>query len=155
MLKDLLTNKTVQTHVDVPDWQSAITHGGKILENLGTIEHSYTQSMIEAVKKYGPYIVIAPHIALAHATPGIGVNPIGMSFCVLEHGVNFGNKKNDPVNILVCLAATDHHTDLKALSELVTCLGDPKFLDIAMEHNQDKIIDYIEQIDNKEMEIRS
>lgn len=42
----------------------------------------------------------------------------------LKSPINFGNKENDPVSLVVCLCAIDHTTHLKAMSELVQLLGD-------------------------------
>jgi len=80
--------------------------------------------MINTVKEIGPYIVIAPGIAMPHARPEAGAKKIGMSLITLKTPVNFGNKENDPVKIVVCLSAIDHSTHLKALSELAGLLGD-------------------------------
>jgi len=38
--------------------------------------------------------------------------------------VEFGNKDNDPVYLLVALAAVDHEQHIKGLSELAGVLGD-------------------------------
>jgi mannitol/fructose-specific phosphotransferase system IIA component (Ntr-type) len=81
-------------------------------------------AMVNSVKNIGPYIVIAPGIAMPHARPESGSNKVGMSLITLKNPVNFGNKENDPVKIVVCLCAIDHVTHLKALSELVEMLGD-------------------------------
>ena len=35
--------------------------------------------MIESVHEFGPYIVIAPEIAIAHARPDHNVNEVGLS----------------------------------------------------------------------------
>lgn len=150
MLKDLLTEKTIETNVHVDSWEEAIIHGGKILENNGDIDNTYTDAMVNAVKTFGPYIVIAPHIALAHASSKDGVHKISMSLSVLDHGVDFGNEENDPVNVVICLAAIDHHTHLKALSELVTNIGDPAFAKMLMSSSKAEIVDYIQ---NKEREV--
>ena len=95
-----------------------------MLEKTGAVEHRYVDAMVNSVKTIGPYIVIAPGIAMPHARPESGSNKVGMSLITLKNPVNFGNKENDPVKIVVCLCAIDHVTHLKALSELVEMLGD-------------------------------
>lgn len=124
MLKDLLTKDTIRVNIDAKDWEDAIRKGGDLLEKDGSIEHRYVDGMVETMKEIGPYIVIAPGIAMPHARPESGVKKIGMSLMTLKNPINFGNKENDPVSLVVCLCAIDHTTHLKAMSELVQLLGD-------------------------------
>ncbi len=124
VLKDLLNQKTIKLNVAAKTWEDAVTAGGTLLVNEGCIERRYVDAMINSVKEIGPYIVIAPGIAMPHARPEDGVKKIGMSLITLSQPVEFGNKENDPVDIVVCLCAVDHSTHIKALSELVGLLED-------------------------------
>lgn len=144
LLKDLLTEKTIKLNVEVKDWEEAVRIGGELLEKDGAIEHRYIDAMINSVKEIGPYIVIAPGIAMPHARPEAGAKKIGMSLITLKNPVNFGNKENDPVKIVVCLCAVDHSSHLKALSELVELLGDERFISTLLNSSsQDEIFNYI------------
>ncbi|WHE06965.1 BglG family transcription antiterminator [Thermoanaerobacterium thermosaccharolyticum] len=146
LLKDLLTEKTIKLNVEVKDWEEAVKVGGELLEKDGAIEHRYIDAMIDSVKEIGPYIVIAPGIAMPHARPEAGAKKIGMSLITLKNPVNFGNKENDPVKIVVCLCAVDHSAHLKALSELVELLGDDEFVAYLLKcDNSSNIINYIEK----------
>ncbi|SNX53490.1 BglG family transcription antiterminator [Thermoanaerobacterium sp. RBIITD] len=129
LLKDLLTEKTIKLNIEAKDWEDAVRIGGELLEKDDAIEHRYIDAMINSVKEIGPYIVIAPGIAMPHARPEAGVKKIGMSLITLKNPVNFGNKENDPVKIVVCLCAIDHSSHLKALSELVELIGDDKMIE--------------------------
>ncbi|MDH5045326.1 BglG family transcription antiterminator [Enterococcus faecalis] len=143
MLKELLTKQTIQTNVSAPNWEAAIRYGGSLLEKTGAINERYTNQMVTAVKTYGPYIVIAPGIALAHASAKDGVNRIGISLITLDEGIPFGNAENDPVKIVICLAATDHHTHLKALSELISLLDTKEFVALLLSSTEDEILHYL------------
>lgn len=145
MLKDILTTDFMKLNVDVENWEQAIRCGGEILKNNGAIDERYIEGMIDSVKTLGPYIVIAPGIAMPHARPDDSVKKIGMSLITLNNPVNFGNKEHDPVEIVVCLCALDHSSHLKALSELVTFLGDEEFKEIVKNSTDpNEIINYIE-----------
>ncbi|MCF1684750.1 PTS sugar transporter subunit IIA [Tetragenococcus halophilus] len=148
MLKELLTENTIETQVKVNDWKEAIIYSGEILEKEGAIDKTYTNSMIESVEKFGPYIVIAPHIALAHASSKDGVHEIGMSLITLDKGINFGNKENDPVYTVICLAAVDHNSHLKALSELVESLKEDSFNQLLFSSDKEGILQYINKNNN-------
>lgn len=128
VLRDLLTAKTIKLQVAADTWEDAVRGGGELLENDGCIEHEYIEAMINSVKEIGPYIVIAPGIAMPHARPEAGVKKIGMSLITLSTPVNFGNKENDPVDIVISFCAVDHSTHIKALSELVGLLSDDERL---------------------------
>jgi mannitol operon transcriptional antiterminator len=145
MLKDVLTTDFMKLNVDVENWEQAIRCGGEILKNNGAIDERYIDGMIDSVKTLGPYIVVAPGIAMPHARPDDSVKKIGMSLITLNNPVNFGNKEHDPVEIVVCLCAVDHSSHLKALSGLVTFLGDEEFIKIVKNStNPNEIINYIE-----------
>jgi transcriptional antiterminator/mannitol/fructose-specific phosphotransferase system IIA component (Ntr-type) len=145
MLKDVLTTDFMKLNVDVENWEQAIRCGGEILKNNGAIDERYIDGMIDSVKTLGPYIVVAPGIAMPHARPDDSVKKIGMSLITLNNPVNFGNKEHDPVEIVVCLCAVDHSSHLKALSGLVTFLGDEEFIKIVKNStNPNEITNYIE-----------
>lgn len=123
MLKDLLTKQMIKVQVDAKDWEDAVYQGGMLLVQSGAAKPSYVEAMIHSVKKIGPYIVVAPGIAMPHARPETGAIGTGFSLITLKKSVFFGNKENDPVKIVVCLCSSDSKTHIKALSELVNLLG--------------------------------
>lgn len=144
MLSDVLTNDFIKLNVDAENWEEAIRCGGGILKNNDVIEEKYIESMIDSVKALGPYIVIAPGIAMPHARPDESVKKIGMSLITLNKSINFGNKDNDPVSIVVCLCSVDHSSHLKALSQLATFLGDKEFINTVLNaNNSSQITNYI------------
>ncbi|HEY8805020.1 MAG TPA: BglG family transcription antiterminator [Clostridium sp.] len=144
MLSDVLTNDFIKLNVDVENWEQAVRFGGEILKKNDVIEENYIGSMINSVKTLGPYIVIAPGIAMPHARPDESVKKIGMSLITLNKPINFGNKDNDPVNIVVCLCAVDHSSHLKALSELAAFLDDKDFINTVLSaNNSSEITNYI------------
>ena len=106
------------------DREHAIEMAGELLVASGRSTPEYTESMIDAVAENGPYIVIAPGIALAHGRPSEAVLEIGLSLVTLAQPVVFGNEANDPVRLVVGLCATDHSSHIDIMAELATFLGD-------------------------------
>ena len=144
MLREVLTDDFIKLNVEAENWEQAVRFGGEILKSNNVIEQSYIEGMINSVKTLGPYIVIAPGIAMPHARPDESVKKIGMSLITLKKPINFGNEDNDPVSLVVCLCAVDHSSHLKALSELVTFLGDKEFIEIVSNaNNPSEITNYI------------
>lgn len=72
MLKELLDNNILILN-RVDNWEKAIQEAAKILVRKEIIEVGYIQAMIDSVYKNGPYMIIMPKIALAHARPSDGV----------------------------------------------------------------------------------
>ena len=104
------------------NWRECFQLAGNALVESKRVRDSYIQEMIDAFEELGPYMVIAPGIALAHARPSKSVLETGLSLVTLSEPVAFGSVNNDPVRLVIGLAAVDHdsHIDLMAaLSELL------------------------------------
>ena len=119
MLIDFLKKEHIQLSVSVDNWEEAIYVSGRTLLASKVIDESYIDAMINSVKKMGPYIVIIPGVAIAHARPEDGVNEVGLALTTLNPPVKFGSEHNDPVSLIITLASTDHDAHITALGELV------------------------------------
>ena len=123
----LLVNKalavgSILLQQSATDWRECFQLAGNGLVASHRVTESYFQEMIQAFEELGPYMVIAPGIALAHARPSASVLETGLSLVTLREPVAFGSVNNDPVRLVIGLAAVDHdsHIDLMAaLSELL------------------------------------
>jgi PTS system ascorbate-specific IIA component len=121
-LADALSS--IQTQAEADDWREAIRLAGDGLVFGGATTDAYTDEMIDAVEKHGPYIVIAPGVALAHSRPSPAVLTGGLSWVSLSTPVEFGNKANDPVTLVIGLAAKDHDAHLQVMRALAGVLSD-------------------------------
>lgn len=118
MLKDLLRKENILLDVEVNNWEEAIRKGANILLLQEKIEERYINSIVNMVKKLGPYMAIAPGLLLSHAKPEDGVKELSMSVIRLKTPVNFGSKSNDPIKLIFTLATADRRSHLSALSQL-------------------------------------
>ncbi len=109
----LLKNNTVLLDVEASDWKDAIRKGGSLLVGSGCCENRYIDAMIESCVKNGPYFIIAPGLAMPHSRPENGVLETGFALITLKKGVEFGDRENDPIDILIFMAAKDQaaHTE--------------------------------------------
>jgi mannitol/fructose-specific phosphotransferase system IIA component (Ntr-type) len=124
MLLELLTAETIQFSASEPSWQEAIKLSAQpLLKNL-SITEDYITAMIAAVDKFGPYIVIAPKVALPHARPEKGALKMGLSLLITKNEVKFSDDPEHTVNLLFALSATDSKSHILALTELSDVLGD-------------------------------
>ncbi|MCG8400799.1 MAG: PTS sugar transporter subunit IIA [Firmicutes bacterium] len=135
MLKDILDREAIQLQVKAADWEEAVEKAGAILVNQGKVKHVYIENMIQAIKDLGPYIVIMPGIAFAHARPDASVVETCMSMITLAHPVKSGSKQNDPVHVVFAFAARDGEEHLKALQDLAKFLSAEKNIRLLMNSN--------------------
>ncbi|WP_320777597.1 PTS sugar transporter subunit IIA [Streptomyces sp. CRN 30] len=124
-LTALLSPAAVRLDVDAGDWRAAIRAAGQALVDDGISTADYTAEMLANVEENGPYIVIAPGLAFAHARPSPAVLRTGLSWVRLARPVPFGHEANDPVGLVVALAATDSAAHTDAMAALARVLADP------------------------------
>lgn len=124
-----ITKEDVRLRLEAGDWQEAIRTGGQTLLDRGWIEERYLDAMIQGVKEYGPYIVLAPGIALAHARPEDGALETGLFFTTLKQPTPFGHEDFDPVKLLIFLSAKDADSHVQLMGELATILCDEALID--------------------------
>lgn len=120
MLKDYLDPRAVSLGNEVKDWRTAIETTGRLLVDSGAAEEKYVSAMIRTTEELGPYVVIAPGVAIPHARPENGARKVGLSLAVLSEPVEFGSKENDPVDLVFGFSTTDSEAHM----ELIQALAD-------------------------------
>ncbi len=128
-LLDLLQEDMIELNVSVDNWEEALQKGVQPLIKSGGVEPSYLEAMIAMVKDLGPYVVIAPGLALGHAGPDKGVNRTCFSLITLKKPVNFGVPENDPVDIVFSFAAPNKEEHMQALRDLALFCSENKNLE--------------------------
>ena len=119
---DKILNKShIRIKEKAADWEEAIRKAGAVLVEAGSIRPAYVEKMIQSVRELGPYIVIMPGFALAHAAPCEEVLKSDVALITLETPVEFGSP-NDPVSVVLCLGCTDSTSHLDTLSGIAETL---------------------------------
>ncbi|MGR5869399.1 PTS sugar transporter subunit IIA [Bacillus pacificus] len=149
MLNELLTREFIHLEDRVDNWKDAIRLAADPLLQNQYIFEEYINEMIVNVEKLGPYIVIAPKIAIPHARPEAGVKKLGMSLLQLKESVLFSEKQEHAANLIIVLAAIDNETHLKALAQLSEMLSDPKNVEMLIHSNSiDEMLKMIAKYSN-------
>ena len=144
MLNDLITREMILFEKSVSTWEAALHLSAKPLLSNKIIEPRYVDKVIANVKEMGPYIVIAPTIAISHARPEDGANGLGMTILVLEEPIYFSSKQDRPVRIVITLAAPDNEQHLLALQQLSQLLMED--LDnLLLTTNADQVLKLVEK----------
>ncbi|HSP47493.1 MAG TPA: PTS sugar transporter subunit IIA, partial [Clostridiaceae bacterium] len=118
-------------HDSFENWEDAVRASCQPLIEDKTIEPIYIQTVIDCIHKYGPYIVIAPDIAMPHANEGAtGVNDTSISFMKVEKAVHFD--LDDPekdARLFFVLASVDHEKHLSNMMQLCEMLMNQELVD--------------------------
>lgn len=139
-LDSMLDKDMIALDKDASNWQEAIIAVGELLLWNKCITVNYMQQMIDLVAKYGPYIVITPGIALAHASSKDGVLKSRISIVRLRHPVVFGKQEFDPVHVVIGIATEDTPEFTGALLKLMGIIRNPNFLQEVLHAKTDEEI---------------
>lgn len=127
-MKEVMEAQNIQLGVEAADWKESMIRSGNLLVNSGYITKDYIDLTIKCVEENGPYIVITPGLALSHSRPDVSVKKTGLSLITLKEPVCF-NCDNDPVDIVLTLAATDDTSHLEKLQSMAEFISDEDNLD--------------------------
>jgi PTS system ascorbate-specific IIA component len=131
-LAEAFAENSLRVFAAALDREHAIELAGDLLVSSGRVTPEYTVSMVDVLESHGPYFVIAPGIALAHAKPSEFVISSGMSLVTLAEPIVFGNEANDPVELVFGLCAVDHDSHIEMLAELSNLLSDNEAVNILL-----------------------
>lgn len=105
------------------DAETAMRQIGQILVDAKSVQPTYIENMLSSYKEFGPYFVIAPGVAIAHAKPDDSVITNDIALMICHSPVNF-QSHNDPVTLLFGLCATGAHQHMEVLTKVATLLSD-------------------------------
>lgn len=130
ILKELVERRRVCFCKRFDHWEAAIRAAAGPLLDDGSIEPSYVDSIIDNVHKFGPYIVLAPGIAMPHCQQhAVGALRTAVSFMKLEEPVHFeeGNPDKD-ASLFFVLASENPDLHLAHMQDLATLLLNPQII---------------------------
>lgn len=124
-----LPESAIVIGADAADWRAAVTLAAGALAASGAAKPEYADAMIRMIEEHGPYVVIAPGLALAHARPGPEVLSDGLSIVTLASPVDFGHPHNDPVRVILGLAMVAPDEHLAAVAALANVFNDSQAIE--------------------------
>ena len=117
-LSEAFPRDAVRAGVHCDGWRQAVRAAGDLLVETGAATARYVDAIVGAVEDLGPYIVLAPGIAIAHARPEDGATAVGFALVTLAEPVAFGSRANDPVDLVFAFASPDAERHISALAAL-------------------------------------
>ncbi|WP_318482216.1 PTS sugar transporter subunit IIA [Photobacterium leiognathi] len=121
--QSLIENNSIALQASATTWEQAIKIGTDMLIASGAIQPSYHDAIIQSVKTLGPYIVIAPQLALPHARPENGVNRTAFALVSLQQPIVFDGE-DEPVDVLITLAGSSSDEHMEGLLEVTQIIDD-------------------------------
>jgi PTS system ascorbate-specific IIA component len=122
----LLAESAIIVGAEADDWRAAVRLVGRALTASGATKPGYADEMIRMIDEHGPYVVIAPGLALAHARPGPDVLADGLAVVTLATPVSFGHPHNDPVSVVLGLAIKSADAHIETVAELANVFNDSR-----------------------------
>lgn len=125
MLREFVEKKHYKFAKEAGNWEEAVRMSCQSLEADNTVEANYKEDIIACIKKYGPYIIIMPDVAMPHSQEGAtGVHKTAIAFMKLEKPVSFepGDPEKD-ARLFFTLASCDSQQHLDNMSRLSEILS--------------------------------
>ena len=119
----LLKAENVQILESAMDWKDAIRKSTLPLEKDNFVTVDYKEGIIQNVETLGPYICIAPHVAMPHARPEQGALKTQIAVTLFRKEVTF-NREDATANLFITLAAADADSHLQVLVKISELLQD-------------------------------
>ncbi|MFZ8770063.1 PTS sugar transporter subunit IIA [Vibrio harveyi] len=121
--QSLIDNNSIKLQAKASNWREAIKIGTDMLIASGAIQPCYHDAIISSVEELGPYICIAPNLALPHARPENGVIRTAFALVTLEEPIYFEGE-DEPVDVLITLAGSSSDEHMEGLMEVTQVLDD-------------------------------
>lgn len=148
MLSETLTPDMIRLKVPARNWEEAIRAAGEPLVKARKCEPRYIEAMVNVVRRLGPYIVLAPGLALPHARPEDGVLAEGISLVTLARPIEFGSQENDPVSLVIAFGNPDKTSHVNLLSQLAGLLAEEsRRQKLSAAKSVKEVIEIIQQFD--------
>jgi ascorbate PTS system EIIA or EIIAB component len=143
-MKEVVT--AARHHVRAEDWRAAVRAASQLLVDAGAAEPRYVDRCIATVEELGPYMVVAPGVALAHARPEDGAVALGLSAVTLREPVEFGHAENDPVDVVFAFGSPDRDQHVGLLGALARRLTEGLADDLRKAGDESEVTRLMEEV---------
>lgn len=110
-----MDKKLIKIVQEPVNWKKAIRLGVELLEQDGACTLELADKIYESVTEHGPYFIIMPQVALAHAAPGSYIKKPQLSLIKFDNEVKFSEKPSHSISLLFTLSAIDGESHMGIL----------------------------------------
>lgn len=144
---DVVKPDDIQLINDEITWQEAIQKASEPLLKHAIIKEKYVQAMIDLLLDYGPYIVLANKVAIAHANPEHGANALGLSLLINRQDIMFEDEVS--VKYLFVLSNPEQDKHLHLLRDVMRMSASKELLsDLDHLENTEAIVQKLREFIN-------
>lgn len=111
----------------IDNFKDAIEIGVKQLVKHDKATLELSNAIMDSIAQHGPYFVIAPFVALAHAAPGSYCKEAALAITVFENIVKFSNDQKHDVKVLITLSAPNSNDHIELIQWFGQKFGDKNF----------------------------
>ena len=126
MFKELVQADGLVVKEEADDWKEAVRHACAPLVAHGSVPCEYSDEVVKSVEELGPYIFLAPHIAMPHVQLD-GKTDLDVAVLKLNHPVVYDD--NHEAQLFVAFSARDGQSHIEMIQELATFLIKEKNVD--------------------------
>jgi ascorbate PTS system EIIA or EIIAB component len=138
------TNLISKTAIAISDraesFERALKASAQLLVAAGHAKAPYVDRVLDGYQKLGPYFVVAPKIAIAHASPGEDVLTPGLSLLKLHEGIASGVIQNDPVQLIFSLCTPDRDQHIELLGDFALLMSDKSIVNSLLNASAESVI---------------
>lgn len=110
----------------ITDPEAAIAFGVDQLVKAKKATPALKGAIMASLREHGPYFVLAPGLALAHAAPGEYCLEPALALAVFPAPVRFSDQERHAVRVLVTLSAPDAKSHMGLIAWFARRFGDGK-----------------------------
>lgn len=145
-LSSILKDNLIILNADICSWEEAVYTSGKILVDNNFTNASYTEDMVDNIKKNGLYSILSNNIAMPHARNNDNVFKTGISLLILKNPVIFPG--DIPIDIIFSFSSYDGKEHLPLLTEFIELLKKTDFTKtVKAVNSSEKIIKFIQKFE--------
>lgn len=140
MKTDLIALSAIAVEDSAEDFGAAITGAIGLLVQNNYVLAEYLDQVLESYANLGPYFVVAPQIAIAHAKPSTAVLAPGLSLLKLVNAVDSGNTLYPSVSVVLGLATPTPDAHIELMAQLATKLSDEEVMNSLLNASAKSVI---------------
>lgn len=121
------------------EFQVAVRKAVELLILDGRATAGYVDEVLNSLSELGPYFVVAPGVAIAHAKHSDSVLEVGFALLHLSAGVVSGSQ-NDPVHLLFAFCSPDADSHIELLGSFAESISRPGQVNLLLNASAESVI---------------
>ena len=139
MLANSFGPNSIALSTEQLEFEAAVSQAVELLVQDGRATSTYVTEVLQSLQDLGPYFVVAPGIAIAHARPSQSVLEVGFALLHSSLGVESGSH-NDPVHLLFAFCSPDADSHIDLLGQFAESISVPGKVELLKNASAESVI---------------